>query len=355
MQQEPVTDRSLETDPTVWRMPVSVSVIIEWKNQDLADDARAEAMLRALHTQWLQVRDAAAQAPRPRLSVATLAPRLELIFVYDGEASKRNLDGQLAGRFDDPEDAFGAHRVQGAGLSYYQMKHLGAEKARGDILIFLDSDVVPEPGWLGALLDAVLSDGVLIVCGNTFIEPNGLLGKAFALAWFFPLRSNRSGIEADAKCYSNNLAVRSATYGAFPFIEVPGTTRAAMRQLTTRLAANGVTVYKCHDAQVSHPHPRNLSHFLKRGIVHGRDIYLKSNHDAGRQLSGRRLGDALREVWQRYVAGVQRTIGDYRQVDLKPRWIPVVLAIMTFYYVVFASGSLVTHLAPGPMSRVLKI
>jgi hypothetical protein len=280
---------------------------------------------------------------------------LQILFVYDGAAAKENLLTRLGTKFDTPAGVFAPRLIEGAGLSYYAMKHLGAERAAGDILIFLDSDVVPEPGWLAALLDAILTEDVQVVCGNTYVEPAGLLGKAFALAWFFPLRSERSDLETGVKCYSNNLAVRADLYHAFPFIEVPGTTRAAMRQLTARLAEQGIAMFKCHRAQVSHPHPRGLAHFLKRAAVHGRDIYLKSNHDTGRTLTNRRLGGVLGEIWARYAAGIGRTLRDYRRVDLQAFWIPAVLVIMTIYYLVFVAGSVATHLAPSPMGRGLRI
>jgi hypothetical protein len=334
--------------------PIRVSIIIEWKNQDLAADERADAMLAALARQWPALADADA-AGHPRLAATALAPTLEILFVYDGAAARRNLEGQLAGRFAAPAGGFAPRLVEGAGLSYYEMKHLGAGQASGDILIFLDSDVVPEPGWLAAMLDAVLAPGVPIVCGNTYIDPVGLLGKAFALAWFFPLRATETGLTDREKCYSNNLAIRAELYRDHPFIEVPGTTRAAMPQLRERLAAQGIAMHKCRHAQVTHPHPRGLAHFLKRALVHGRDIYLKTNHDAGRDLPRRRLGDTLAEIGRRYAAGMGRALREHRRVELTPAGVPAVLAIMSLYYLVFAAGSLATHLAPGPMSRGLRI
>lgn len=334
---------------------IRVSIIIEWKNQDLAADERADAMLAALRDQWPALAGAATPAQRPHLAATKLSPCLELLFVYDGEPARRNLEMQLTGRFDAPAGAFAPRLIEGAGLGYYAMKHLGAKQASGDILIFLDSDVVPESDWLAALLDAVLDADVQVVCGNTYVAPDGLLGKAFALTWIFPLRSGRQGLEAGATCYSNNLAMREGLYRAFPFIEVPGTTRTAMRQLTARLAAHGIAMYKCHDAQVTHPHPRDLAHFLKRAVVHGRDIYLKVNHDAGRPMTERLVRDVLGEIWGRYTRGLRHTLRDHRQVDLAAALVPLVVAIMTLYYLVFAAGSLATHLAPGPMSRALRI
>ena len=307
-------------------------------------------MLDTLRVQWLQLhQDGPPVQQSP--AVGTLDTRLEILFVYDSEAARHNLEQQTAGRFTEPEGAFAPRFIEGKGLSYYQMKHCGAQRSNGDILIFLDSDVVPEPGWLPALLDAVLDDRIQVVCGNTYIDPRDLLGKVFALGWFFPLRSLRSGIEAGARCFENNLAFRADVYRACPFVEIPGTTRNSMRAQSQCLASLGVGSFKCHDAQVSHPPPRNLGHFLRRALAHGRDVYFQTNHDAGHGSRDGRLGGALRGAWQRYTTCIRRILHDYRRVDLSALLIPFALAIMALYYLVFAAGSLATHVAPGAMSR----
>jgi hypothetical protein len=208
---------------------------------------------------------------------------------------------------------------------------------------------------LAGLLDAILDEQVQIVCGNTFVDPVGLMGKAFALAWFFPLPDCGCGLERDALCYSNNLAIQAKTYRAFPFSEVPGTTRSAMRQLTARLAEQGISVYKCKDAQVSHPHPRGFKHFLLRAIVHGRDIYFKTQHGVGRKKNSSILGDALREVWGRYSKGMKRTLHAYRVVGLQPVFVPAAMVIMSAYYIIFTAGIIVSHIAPDPMGKGLRI
>ncbi|WP_295887780.1 hypothetical protein [uncultured Thiohalocapsa sp.] len=82
--------------PAPGTSPIRVSMIIEWKNQDLAADERADAMLAALARQW-PVSAGAGTAGHPQLAAAALSPALEILFVYDGAAAKRNLGGSSPG------------------------------------------------------------------------------------------------------------------------------------------------------------------------------------------------------------------------------------------------------------------
>ena len=241
--------------------------------------------------------------------------------------------------------------MYGAGLTFYQMNLRGAVLACGNFIIFLDSVVIPETGWLEALIISIFTDGVQLVFGNTYIEPTGLLGKAFALGWFFPLRSTSGGLEVGARGYSNNIAFSRELFLSYPFEPIPGTTRSGMSGLLRTLEAAGIPVHKCHDAQVSHPAPNGLVHMIRRAMAHGRDIYLKSSHESRATGNHRRLNNALQNEWDRYTAGVSRTVRQYDKVELSPIMIPVILAGITLYYLSFATASLLTHVAPKPMSR----
>ena len=328
----------------------SISVIIEWKNQDLATDDRADAMLTALRDQWLalQVSKPESESGLPGLP---FAPCMEILFIYDSPQSRHNLEHQIRGRFTSYTDDFALHLINGSGLIYYQMKQRGADHASGDILIFLDSDVIPEHGWLDALLDSLLTDGIQVVCGNTYIEPTGLLGKAFALGWIFPLRSTSGGLEVGARCYANNFAVRRELFLRYPFEIIPGTNRSVMNRLQCKLELAGIHIHKCHAAQVSHPAPNGLHHVIRRAMAQGRDIYLQSNHGYGSIVDSRHLVGALQQIWGRYTDAVSRVLQQYERVELSPLMIPVILMGITLYYSSSAAASLFTHIAPKPMSR----
>ncbi|MBT8420518.1 MAG: glycosyltransferase [Gammaproteobacteria bacterium] len=329
-----------------------ISVIIEWKNQDLAEDKRAGAMLHTLRDQWLQITRSDA-SPNSVAPGHLLDPCCEILFVYDSANARRNLERRIADCFDLRADAFALRMIEGTGLNYYQMKQRGAEQATGSILVFLDSDVIPESGWLDALLNAVFSEGVQIVCGNTYIEPTGLLGKAFALGWFFPLRSTREDLECGARCYSNNIAFHRDVFERYPFDPIPGSTRAGMTGLIRKLDAEGIPIHKCHRAQVSHPPPNGLRHLIRRAMAQGRDNYLKSQRSGA--TGAARLSIAAGVSWQRCSKGRHKTWTRHKVVDVSTLEIPMVMVIICFYYAFAGLGSLMTHIMPGFMTRRLQL
>lgn len=68
------------------------------------------------------------------------------------------------------ERRFYAVKVIGADAHYYRLKNLAAEAAQGEILAFTDSDALPEPGWLEAIVRGIDS-GAAAVAGITLFRP----------------------------------------------------------------------------------------------------------------------------------------------------------------------------------------
>ena len=71
-------------------------------------------------------------------------------------------------------------RVVGSGLGVAGARNKGAEVASGEILVFLDAHVLPDPGWLGELVE-LLSDpsvGLAGLCVRSFDDPTA---KGYAM------------------------------------------------------------------------------------------------------------------------------------------------------------------------------
>ena len=62
--------------------------------------------------------------------------------------------------------AFEAVLRPAGGLRYYALKNLGAQLCEQPVVVFLDSDVVPEPGWLRRLLEPFARRDVEVVGGS---------------------------------------------------------------------------------------------------------------------------------------------------------------------------------------------
>src|SRR5262245_6327151 len=120
-----------------------VSVIVEWENAKLSELERARRMLAKLGAQM-------AEAARERRL------RADLSVIYDideiGPAVPRSA---IESEIDADAWPGTIALVPAPGQRYYEQKNAGARLARGGILIYLDSDVVPDDGWLAGLLAAL--------------------------------------------------------------------------------------------------------------------------------------------------------------------------------------------------------
>lgn len=233
----------------------SFSVIVEWENARAAGTARATRTMSELVSQIRELADEVAGRP-------------ELIILYEREAvDPRCIDAALAAAgVEDAPISVKLHATEGS--NYYDQKNRGAEIASGDYVLFLDSDVIPEAGWLRALLGSVRR-GVDVVAGSTYVEPETFLGRAFALFWFFPLRSPSRGLVETAFFYANTVMFRRELFLAYKFPDLP-LYRGHCSVLGRSLRQNGIRLYQQTNARVRHP-PPNAVHFVHRALCEGYD------------------------------------------------------------------------------------
>ena len=70
---------------------------------------------------------------------------------------------------------------------YYDLKNNGIPATNGNVVVFLDSDTVPEPGWLPTLLEPFQDPETVCVNGYTYLSHDDFFSRTFALIWFFPM------------------------------------------------------------------------------------------------------------------------------------------------------------------------
>lgn len=113
-----------------------------------------------------------------------------------------------------PEPFAAVRLVEAGGAHYYSLKNRGAEVASGELIAFLDSDVIPEPGWLPALA-AALGAGKPASCGPSLFRKGPLstsrrlaLEVAASISWGFVAgpRGRAAGF------LSHNLGFRRAEF-----------------------------------------------------------------------------------------------------------------------------------------------
>jgi len=319
-----------------------ISVLIEWENVLLAEGDRCCEMLHRLRAQVREIVEADGTA-------------FEILVLFnpeqiDGGAVRGVLGEHLVG--DGLPNGVSLRLEPAVGEHYYDLRNVGARLATGEVLVCVDSDVIPEPGWLRALLTPMLAaDGPGVVTGQTYLDNTDLVSWAFGAGWFFPVRDPSDEVLRESPMFfANNIAFRREVLLAHPYPALQdGQTRGSCAQLAKNLRAAGVGVWHASGARATHPAPNGWRHIGVRALAQGRDISIEW------KMKGRsRLRRTLRAVsWS--CTGVRRTLirGCTKREQLRmPVWqiVPAV-AIMAWYYGLSLVGAWTVTLLPARFSR----
>jgi len=330
--------------------PRRLSIVLEWANTRLHGVPRAHVVLEALARQWQEIAEGdlpATLAPVARGLLRGLDRRADLVIV-SGERPGAALDEGLQRRLSEHFDV----RVELAeGLEYYPLKNFGAGLTRGDLLLFVDSDVLPEEGWLAHLLGSFADPGVGVVCGQTYVAPTDVFARAFALGWTYELRDDSGRLVHPRKFYANNIVFRRDVFERTGFRPLGRRSRGAVSLLRADLDALGIPVWENRMARVDHPPPTSFRHMVVRALAHGRDHYMKDSEVRTLQGLERSVGIA----WRRLRRGFSRTFAHWRTVGLRRRDVPAALLIISAYYGFFALGGVLTHVHPAAMGRHFRV
>lgn len=319
------------------------SIVVEWENAKLAQRSRSVDLLRMLRRQCEDV--AAVLAPTPGL------PPFELLLVFDeAEFRGAELARLLRDTIGEPSAVLTWRLVPSRSSGYYEAKNLGARAATSENLVFIDSDVLPERGWLRRMVSGLEDPAIELVAGNTYIEPEGLIGKVFALVWFFPLRSEDGPVCPTRAFFANNLAVRRGVHVGHPFPEIEGTSRGSCLVLAKQLAAAGVTMVLDPGARAGHPAPDGLWNFAKRALAQGRDR-VRRERQFGRWWTAWWPASCVRLC--RHGAGSARKVcTSFRAVGLPPLSIPGAVAVSWIYFGLYFAGEMLTHAGVAAIEKV---
>jgi glycosyltransferase involved in cell wall biosynthesis len=190
-------------------------------------------------------------------------PRLEIIVVDDGstDGTPEYLEDfarahpELDFRWLRHDTNLGANRARNA----------GTEAARGEVVVFLDSDAVPAPDWIERLVEGFEDDSVAAVTGRVD-EPAPQ--NVYELAYKGTHLVHRRGGEA-ARLVAGNLAIRRDLLLALP-LEEDLKYGCNEEGIFLRLRALGYSQRLAPDAAILHDHPYDRAEFFRRARVLGR-------------------------------------------------------------------------------------
>jgi Glycosyl transferase family 2 len=262
-------------------MASKIALIIEWDNARLSEVDRAREMLRRVGAQ-------AVAAAR------TTNAHFDLLLIYDPETIEPAVPRTVLAECVDENTWPGRISVhEASGRHYYEQKNFGVRQTDADTIIFIDSDVVPDDGWLAILLEAMRDPQVSVVSGETYLATDTYYDRLLAAFWLFETKKPARSMYEVKNFYANNVAFRGDIVRAFPFPSAE-TYRGQCTTLAKTLRASGVRLHRAGSAMVSHPPPSGLWHFINRAFCHGHDIVLSNKAKRLGWLAASPLGAVFR-------------------------------------------------------------
>ncbi|MGH9921160.1 MAG: glycosyltransferase family 2 protein [Nitrososphaerales archaeon] len=287
-------------------------------------------MLRQLCKQLIEVSHSSCSKP-------------EIIIVYNSNETEGFRVEQLIKEQLTPCNSMIELKIIPApGLHYYELKNFGAKHTSANIIIFLDSDVIPEDGWLASLLESFQWPEVCIVGGHTYIPPENLYKKAYGLIHLDHSDQIQDGPLFEREYFAaNNVAFRREIFESCPF---PDSAHIRSRHIimVEKLQSKGLKIFYQPKSRTSHPAPNGLRHFINRAICDGHDrlIEYKRRSDSANSSS---ISNCKQRYRRSLRQGFLRLRKRFRQAGLGPKdtvgAASIVLAYLTLMFVGMAIGS----------------
>ncbi len=141
-------------------------------------------------------------------------------------------------------------------------RNLGAQNARGDILLFIDADSVPDVRWIEAMTAPFADASIAGVSGEKKTRQTNLVARFVQLEYDFKYD------RMDARGLTDFIDSSTAGYRREIFLSNGGFDTTLMEaedtDLSFRLAERGYALVLVRDAIVYHTHPESLVEFLRR-------------------------------------------------------------------------------------------
>ena len=312
----------------------TLSIVMEWENVQFSESSRVGRVLAALAQQVAeQVSELTAAGEGGPLR----AP-VELIVLFNSESTDGDEVAQIVSGALAECPAIAVRVVAAPGLAYFEMKNRGAELARGEVVVFLDSDVIPQPAWLATMLTAFADPAVQVVASRAYVRPDTLYSRTVALTWLFDLPPDTSSLQPAERVHANAIGFRRGVILEHPYPSIPSQSRGAGWDQFQSMRAAGIAVHEHTGARVEHPPPHGLVNYWRRGFAQGSDDFLSFlRHYGPRRSRVRRSIDRAQKKWRTALGKLWRHAG---RVGLGPLSMPAAIGIMSSYYFAYFLGHL---------------
>ena len=308
----------------------AVTILLEWEN---AMDVEAAWVHRAMQALEAELERCLPQMQAP--------PRV--MYLYDqSTVNAQDISDTIAKVVPRLPEVCALELVPTPGLTYYQLKNYGVQRTKTDLVVMLDSDAAPQPGWLPGLLKPFEDSEVMAVGGFTVLGHHNLLSRMLALTWIFHLPSERGITTQRQKINANSCAFRTAFFQANPWPELPAFKKQCgfwLRDIDRR----GIKWVRTVGAMTVHaPHP-GLRFMVWRAWTSGRDRDFQAYHTVSPWRLGR-LGYAvyfwLKKCWR----STYRIVTKGHEVHLPVWHMPAALCLAYGYYTILFAGQLASAL-----------
>ena len=324
----------------------SVSVVLEWENMAYAEQERPRQALAALKAQAEALFSTGPSSPLTNAPPIRLSAPLEVILPYNSDTVDeaeflRNVTDLIT-----ESESLCVRLLAVNNGTYCRQKNAGAAVATGELIIFLDSDVTPEPNWLASFMRAFSDPRVQVGVGNTYVDisPGDAYSRSMALTWMFPLRDTEGGLRPSDWFYANNVAFRREILLSHPFSDTPGLKHHPAALLVRQLEQEGITLWHVGDARGHHPAPNGIGHFCQRAIAAGRARAFIHHSVALSSVPNWIRRDLLEIGWY-----LKRIAREGTNVGLRWWQMPTAMGVTLAYHLLRSGGSLLTVIAPGSM------
>ncbi len=159
--------------------------------------------------------------------------------------------------------------LHGAGRGPAVARNLGARCAQGDILVFLDADTVPRPGWLAELVTPFVEPQVVAVKGRYHTVQCGLVPRFAQLEFEDKYARLERARRIDFVDTGTAAYRREAFLSSGGFDESFPAQSAEDVELAFRLSAAGARFVFNPRAGVCHRHAETLSAYLLKKMRYG--------------------------------------------------------------------------------------